>query len=119
MGIFNDLVTKYRLTTRLNEPSVLACQGDQARRRRQMTNTFTTRTFPASISARVSDLIPASCRSVKIWTVETSKVFPDGGVLNTTDGSTRCQGQAHKSEISALRRAIRIARDEAATAHIR
>ena len=64
---------------------------------------FTTRPFPAALLARVSDLIPSHCRSVRAH--------------HEDDGTCRLTG--HISEAKEARRAIRIARDEAETAHIR
>jgi len=63
----------------------------------------TTRRFPETLSGRVSDLIPSFCRSVRI---------------NQEDNAS-CTITAHRSEIGAARKAIRIARAEAETAHIR
>jgi hypothetical protein len=68
-----------------------------------MAEYLTTREFPAELTARIGDLIPRHCRSVKIG---------QAGVA--TDRAT-----AHRSEIGEVRRAIRIARREAETVHIR
>jgi hypothetical protein len=68
-----------------------------------MTEYVTTRAFPAELAGRVDNLIPRCCRSVRM--------------SHEDDGT--CTLTAHRSEIAAARRAIRIARDEAATAHIR
>jgi hypothetical protein len=65
--------------------------------------TKTTRSFPATLSGRVEDLIPSFCRSIR---------------MNHEDDGT-CTLTAHASEIDAARKAVRIARDEAATTHIR
>lgn len=56
----------------------------------------TTRKFPETISGRVSDLIPAHCRSVR---------------MDHHDDGT-CQLRAHWSEIGEARRAVRIAKQE-------
>jgi hypothetical protein len=69
-----------------------------------------TRPFPASLSGAVSDLIPASCRSVRMDHGDETEAYPGRGMCCLT---------AHKSEIKAARRAIRIARTRAVTAHMR
>lgn len=69
-----------------------------------------TKPFPEALSGRVSDLIPSSCRSVRMDHGDDSETYPGRGMCCLT---------AHKSEIAAARRAIRVARAEAATAHIR
>lgn len=61
-----------------------------------------TRRFPAAISSRVSDLIPAHYRSVRMY---------------HHDDET-CSVCGHRSEIAHARRAIRIARREAEVAHV-
>lgn len=65
-----------------------------------MSDHLTTNPFPDTISARVFDLVPSYCRSVRLF--------------ESPDGGTTYRGEAHRSEIGALRKAIRIARDEAA-----
>lgn len=65
-----------------------------------------TRPFPQSLSGRVSDLIPSSCRSVWIDHGDETETYPGRGMCCLT---------AHKSDINAARRAIRVARAEAAT----
>ena len=77
-----------------------------------MADYLTTRPFPASISGRVSDLIPRHCRSVRIFESPNDRIAATGG-------EHLYRGEAHHSEIAELRRAIRIARREAETAHIR
>ena len=62
-----------------------------------MTNYITTRTFPADLTCRVGDLIPAWCRSASIHH------FDDVGLASVT---------AHRSEIQAVRSAINLAKVE-------
>ena len=62
-----------------------------------MTNYITTRTFPADLTGRVGDLIPHWCRSAKMHH------FNHVGLACVT---------AHRSEISAVRLAINLAKAE-------
>jgi len=64
----------------------------------------TTAPFPSALIARVQDLVPAYCRSYVVNHGET-----DADPVTAT---------AHESEIGKVRFAIRIAKSEAATAHI-
>ena len=68
----------------------------------------TTRAFPASMLASVSDRIPGFCRSVQ------------ANHLDDHDGPcARVTITAHQSEIGFARRAIRSAKRAASVAHIR
>ena len=66
---------------------------------------LTTRPFPESIASRAFDLVPPFCRSVRVVLVEG---HPELSAIT-----------AHKSEIGAARKAVRIAKREAETAHIK
>ena len=68
-----------------------------------MTDYTTTRPFPATLAGHVDNLIPRHCRSIR---------------MEHNDNGT-CALTAHRSEIASARLAIRLARDAAATAHIR
>lgn len=63
-----------------------------------MTEYAETRPFPASISCAVGDYVPAWCRSVRM--------------SHHDDGT--CTLTAHRSEIDYARRAVRLARIDAA-----
>lgn len=62
---------------------------------------ITTRPVPASLTGRIEDLIPAYCRSATCLHGETD--------------ADPVRYRAHRSEIEAVRKAIRIARCEADT----
>lgn len=68
-----------------------------------MTEYSTARKFSADLSGAVENLIPRFCRSIR---------------MNQEQDGT-CTLTAHRSEIFAARKAIKIARDAAAVAHIR
>jgi hypothetical protein len=57
-----------------------------------------TRKFPAELLCRVSDSIPAFCRSARVW--------------ENDDGTA--QASAHENEIARVRRAVRLCCEEAA-----
>ena len=72
-----------------------------------MTQYHTTRAFPASLLASVSDRIPGFCRSIRANHMDDHDC-PGARVTIT----------AHQSEIGVARRAIRSAKQAASVAHM-